>query len=51
MAREIIDREELGQHLTTFERVEMIDEIIILGREGGIRRIMFKSSVEEGCTN
>lgn len=38
----MIDKEELNHYIKTFERLEEIDDIIILGSAGGVRRITFK---------
>ena len=42
-----IDEEGLKQKIDSFERVEEITDIIILGEEGGVRRITFYEEEEE----
>lgn len=41
----MMDKEELLQYIKTFENVEEIEEIIILGVDGSIRRIIFEEEV------
>jgi len=42
-----IDETGLKEIIENFERVEEVSEIIILGEEGGIRRISFTLEEEE----
>ena len=41
----------LEELFDSFERVEVIDEVIILGRDGGIRRCSFTSEEDREITN
>lgn len=38
----LIDEKGLKETIESFERVEEINDIIILGAEGGVRRITFE---------
>lgn len=45
MKKKTIDKEELTENILKFERVENVAEVLILGEDGGIRRIIYLERV------